>query len=66
LREVVISVTENLFTDGIGYDGRSEKFHDIVNQTINSYLSTAVEAARRLPQTKFALIKPILYPMHSW
>ena len=64
--EVVISVIENFITDAVGDKETAENFNEIIDKTIKSYLVLVFEMTKRLPETKIALIKPLLRPKHEW
>jgi hypothetical protein len=64
--KVVISVIENFISDAVGDKETAENFNEIIDKTIKSYLVTVFEMSKRLPETKIALIKPLLRPKHEW
>ena len=69
---VVISVIENFLVDAakkgesIDPENFASKFDEIISSEIKDFADTVKEAATRLPETKFILVKPILRPAINW
>ena len=66
VEEIIISVMENFLSDAIEKEQSMEKFGETIDQTIKQYLGTINEAVKKLPLTKFAIVKPTLRPKHQW
>jgi hypothetical protein len=66
-KEVIISVIENFICDAVGGDPENE---DVLNKSIETVIEEFAkiisEAAKKLPDTRFAIICPIQRPRDKW
>ena len=65
-KEVIVSVIENFIADAVG-ETKDENIISIkIDETIDRFLKTIEEAAKKLPGTKFAISLPVRRPAKSW
>ena len=65
-KEVIVSVIENFIADAVG-EIKDENIISIkIDETIDRFLKTIEETAKKLPGTKFAVSLPVRRPAKSW
>ena len=64
--EVVVSVIENFLCEAIRDITDPEMKNNALEKSIKDYLEMIKKTATKRPQTKFALARPTLRPLHQW
>jgi hypothetical protein len=64
--QVVISVIENILCDAVKGIVDPELMNAALETTINKYLKQLEKEAKENPEVKFAVVQPILRPLHPW
>ena len=65
-REVIISVIENFISDSVGENKDEKAISTKIDETVERFLTTIEETAKRLPKTKFAISLPVRRPAKNW
>ena len=65
-KEIIISVIENFLCDAVMGVTDQELTDGIWENTIKQFMRLIYDSAVALPDTKFALVPPILRPGHKW
>ena len=65
-KEIVISVIENFICDAVRDVLDERVSNENCEKTIKIFMLTLKEAAERLPESRFALARPMLRPGNAW
>ena len=65
-KEVIVSVIENFISDSVGENKDEKVISTKIDETVERFLTTIEETAKRLPKTKFAVSLPVRRPAKNW
>jgi hypothetical protein len=63
---VLISAIKNFLSVTVRNAPDPDKFDEKVTETVTEFMTAVKETAKKLLDTKFALVKPLLQPKHKW
>jgi hypothetical protein len=67
-KEIIIYVMENFLCDAVRgvQTPTAEQIDKSIESVINEFMGVIGKTATKLPETRFALVQPILRPKHDW
>ena len=63
---VALSVFENFLCDAVGVDPDRAGLNKLVGEVCEDFISTIHQAAKKIIDTEFIIVKPLLRPRHKW